>query len=329
MKVAFKFAAVAILSASAFASAHAADYTMRLSHQLPASHHVAKALEQFAEDVKTNTSGQVEVQLFGGEQLFKGTQNHAAVARGQVEAASVVSLLWGGTVPEVQVFSIPYLMTSREKINNFYGSDAAKLLNEKLQQKGVTNIAWLLDANNATFTSQKHPLIAPEDFKGVKIRGLSRLSDVGFIALGAAPSTMPGSEVYQGLQTGVIDAGVSSASAVYARRYYEVQKYAVATPLLTVFQNLIVNPRWWASLPADVQAGVAKAAQSAEQTLLPKSDAVDPEGVAKLETVGMVVTVHTPEQIQALERVMQPPVIEEFQKTTADGQKLIEMIKQL
>lgn len=318
-----------LLSSAALSQAYAADYTMRLSHQLPASHHVAKALEQFAEDVKANTHDQVEVQIFGGEQLFKATQNHAAVARGQVEAASVVSLLWGGTVPEVQVFSIPYLMTSKEKLTNFYGSDAEKLLDEKLQKKGVTNIAWLVDANNATFTSQQKPLIEPKDFEGVKIRGLSRLSDVGFIALGAAPSTMPGSEVYQGLQTGVIDAGVSSASAVHARRYYEVQKYAVATPLLTVYQNLIVNPKWWAALPADAKAGVMKAAEAAEQTLLPKSDEVDPDGVAKLKEDGMQVTVHTPEQVQALEKLMQPPVIEEFKKTTKDGQKLIEMIKQL
>lgn len=318
-----------LLSSVTGIQAHAADYTMRLSHQVPASHHVAKALEKFAEDVKTNTNGKVEVQLFGGEQLFKATQNHAAVARGQVEAASVVSLLWGGTVPEVQVFSIPYLMTSPEKIRAFYGSGAAKLLDEKLQKKGVTNIAWLLDANNSTFTSQKQPLIQPKDFAGVKIRGLSRLSDVGFIALGAAPSTMPGSEVYQGLQTGVIDAGVTSVSAVYARRYYEVQKYAVVSPLLTVFQNLIVNPRWWQSLPADAQDGVLKAARATELSLLPTSHEVDPEGVAKLKEVGMDVTVLDAEQIQALEAVMQPPVIEEFNKTTMDGKRLIEMIKQL
>lgn len=318
-----------LLSSAALTQVQAAEYTMRLSHQLPASHHVAKALEQFAKNVKTNTNDKVEVQIFGGEQLYKATQNHAAVARGQVEAASVVSLLWGGTVPEVQVFSIPGLMASRDKIESFYGSPAETLLNGKLQQKGVLNIGWLLDANNITFTSQKKPLIAPEDFKGVKIRGLSRLSDVGFIALGAAPSTMPGSEVYQGLQTGVIDAGASSASAIHARRYYEVQKYAVATPLITVWQNLIVNPRWWASLPADVQAGIEKSAQAAERQLLPVNDEVDPEGVAKLKAAGMEVTVVSEQQLEELLAIMQPPVVEEFKKTTKDGEKLIGLIKQL
>lgn len=322
--------ALAVLfSGTALSQAQAADYTMRLSHQLPASHHVAKALEQFAEDVKTNTNDQVEVQIFGGEQLFKATQNHAAVARGQVEAASVVSLLWGGTVPEVQVFSIPGLMTTRAQVENFYDSPAEILLNGKLQKKGVLNIGWLLDANNITFTSQKHPLVAPADFQGVKIRGLSRLSDVGFIALGAAPSTMPGSEVYQGLQTGVIDAGASSASAIHARRYYEVQKYAVATPLITVWQNLIVNPRWWASLPADVQAGIEKSVQTAERQLLPESDEIDPEGVAKLKEAGMEVTVVSGPQLQELVSIMQPPVVEEFKKTTKEGEQLIGMIKQL
>lgn len=318
-----------LLSGAAVSQAYAAEYTMRLSHQLPASHHVSKTLEKFAEEVSTNTNGRVEVQLFPGEQLFKAAQNHAAVARGQIEAASIVGLLWGGTVPETQIFSIPGLMSSREKIKNFYGSDAQQLLDSKLQKKGVVSIGWLMDANNITFTSQSKPLINPDDFKGIKIRGLSRLSDIGFIALGAAPSTMPGSEVYQGLQTGVIDAGATSASAIYSRRYYEVQKYAVVTPLLSVFDNLVVNPRWWQSLPEDVQAGVMTAAHHAEQALIPESDQAAPERIAKLKEVGMDVTVLNPQQIEALVKVMQPPVIAEFVKTTSDGQTLVDMINKL
>lgn len=329
MRVAFKFAAVALLSASAFASAHAADYTMRLSHQLPASHHVAKALEQFASDVQSETGGKLEVQIFGGEQLFKAAQNYVAVARGQVEAAAIVSLQWGGTVPEMQAFSIPYLMTKARQVEKFPRSEAAKLLEGKLQEKGVINIGWLLDANNGVFTSQNAPLVAPENFKGVKIRGLSRLVDTGFIAMGAAPSTMPGSEVYQGLQTGVIDAGVTSVGAAHSRRYFEVQKYGVVTPLFTVYENLVVNPKWWSVLPDDIKADVLAAAEKAELSLLPQSDEIDPKGVAQLQEDGMTVVVHSPEQIAVMKDAMQPVVVAEFLKTTKDAQKLIDLINQL
>lgn len=329
MKTTLKLAFAAIVGATFIASVHAADYTMRLSHQLPPTHHVAKAIEQFAADVEANSGGKVKVQIFGAEQLFKADQNHAAVARGQVEAASVVSLQWGGTVPEMQALSIPYLLTDPDKLARFPESEAAQLLDRKLAERGVRNIAWLVDANDAVFTSARTPLVAPEDFRGVKIRGLSRLVDTGLIAMGAAPSTMPGSEVYQGLQTGVIDAGITSVGAAYSRRFYEVQKFAVATPLFTVYQNLIVNPRWWDGLPEDAREAIRAAARKAEQTLLPKSDEVNPDGVARLRDVGMTVIVHTPEQARALEEAMQPAVIEAFSKATPDAVKLIELIRAL
>lgn len=329
MTKALKLALAALLSASAIAQVEAADYTMRLSHQLPVSHHVARALAQFAADVQASTGGTLEVQLFGGEQLYKATQNHAAVARGQIEAASIVSLQWGGTIPEMQALSIPYLMTSPAQLEKFPGSPAASLLESKLQEKGVKSIAWLLDANSTAFTSQKAPLVAPADFQGVKIRGLSRLVDSGMVAMGAAPSTMPGSEVYQGLQTGVIDAGITSPGAVYARRYYEVQKYAVVTPLLTVYQNLVVNPKWWAALPADLQAKVVAAAHKAELGLVPQDNGAGQKDVKLLEKMGMTVIVHSPEQSKTLEGVMQPVVIDEFLKTSADAEKLLALIKEL
>lgn len=329
MTKALKLALAALFSASAIASVQAADYTMRLSHQLPASHHVARSLAQFAADVQASTGGKLEVQLFGGEQLYKAAQNHVAVARGQIEAASIVSLQWGGTIPEMQALSIPYLMTSPAQLAKFPGSPAAGLLESKLEEKGVKSIAWLLDANSTAFTSQKAPLVAPTDFQGVKIRGLSRLVDSGLVAMGAAPSTMPGSEVYQGLQTGVIDAGITSPGAVYARRYYEVQKFAVVTPLLTVYQNLVVNPKWWESLPGEVQAKVVAAAEKAELGLVPQGNEGAQKDVSLLKKMGMTVFIHSPEQSKAMETVMQPVVIDEFLKTSADAPKLLALIKEL
>jgi len=310
-------------------SAAAADYTMRISHQLPPTHHVAKALDQFAKDVEKNTGGKVDVQVFGSEQLFKAAQNHAAVARGQVEAAAIVSLSWTSTIPEMAITSVPFLMTHTKQLRQFATSDAAKLLNAKMESKGVHNIAWLVDANDAVFTSSKAPLVKPDDFKGVKIRGFSKLFDTCLTAMGASPSAMPGSEVYQALQTGVLDAGITSLSAAYARRYYEVQKFGVATPLLTVYETLVVNPEWWGKLPPDVQKGIETAAQKAEETLMPKSDSVSAEEVARLREKGMDVIVLTPAQEMDLEQVMQPTVLKAFNASSPDAPKLVEMIRKL
>ncbi|MBL8445133.1 MAG: TRAP transporter substrate-binding protein DctP [Zoogloeaceae bacterium] len=329
MKNSYALALGAIAATFTIQGAFAADFTMRISHQYPPSHQVAKALEQFAADVESGSSGKVDVQVFGSEQLFKATQNHAAVARGEVEAAAIVSFQWGGTIPEMNVTSIPYLMTSVDKLTKFAGSDASKLLDEKMASKGIRNIAWLIDANDGLFTSAKAPLITPGDFKGVKIRGLSKLLDHGLKAMGAAPSAMPGSEVYQALQTGVIDASVTGVAAGYSRRLYEVQKYGVASAFAAVYANLVVNPAWWDKLPADVQASIEAAARQAEKRLLPASDGVSQKDVANLREKGMEVVVLTPEQEKVLTDAMQEAVIKAFIDSAPDGAKLVEIVKGL
>ena len=283
----------------------------------------------FAADVKSSTGGKVDVQVFGSEQLFKAAQNHAAVARGQVEAGSIVSLSWTSTIPEMAVTSIPYLITKVDQLRKFPESDAARLLNAKMQARGVRNIAWLVDANDALFTSSKAPLVKPEDFKGVKIRGFSKLFDGSLAAMGASPSAMPGSEVYQALQAGVLDAGITSLDAAYARRYYEVQKFGVATNLLTVHQTLIVNPAWWDKLPADARKAIEAAAHKAEKSLLPKADGIDPAEASRLREKGMNVTVLTPAQEKEFESVMQPPVLKAFNESTPEGAKLVEIARKL
>ncbi len=320
---------IAALAAACTTGAFAADYTMRLSHQFPPTHHSAKNMEQFAADVKANTNGKVEVQIFGAAQLFKPNQHHAAVAGGKIESAIVLSFQWGGTIPEMNVTIIPYFMSSVDKMKKFPGSEPAKMLDAKMEAKGVKNIAWIVDANDGIFTSNKAPLIKPEDFKGVKIRGLSKLFDAGLSAMGASPSAMPGSEVYQALQTGVIDAGFTGVEAAFSRRFYEVQKFGVASTIILAYDNLIVNPAWWDKLPADVRKGIEAAARAAEQRLLPKSDDIPADDIKALRDKGMNVTVLTKAQEKAMAEAMQPAVIKDFNEASPDGAKLIELIRKL
>ena len=303
---------------------------MRISHQLPPTHHTAVNLEQFAKEVKEATKGRVEVQNFGSAQLFKPNQNHPAVASGKVEAAMILSFQWGGTIPEMSVTIIPYLMTSVAKQKAFMHSEAAKLLDAKMEAKGVKNIAWIVDSNDGIFTSAKKPLVAPADFAGVKIRGLNKLYDSGLTAMGAAPSAMPGSEVYQSLQTGVLDAGFTSVKAAYSRKYYEVQKYGVASNTILAFDNIVVNPAWWKALPADLRAAIQKAADKAVQRSISKTDGVSPEDIKALKDKGMQTTVLTKAQEKAMADAMQPAVKKEFLRETApDGVKLLELIDRL
>jgi C4-dicarboxylate-binding protein DctP len=326
---ALKLALAATAAFGLAGTALAADYTMRLSHQFPPAHHSAKNLEQFAADVKAATHGRVEVQLFGSAQLFKPNQSHAAVASGKIEAASITGFTLGGTIPEMNVTLIPYFMTSLDKMKKFPQSDAAKMLDEKMRAKGLVNLGWMVDASDGIFTSAKAPLLKPADFKGIKIRGISKLFDAGLIAMGAAPSAMPGSEVYQALQTGVIDAAITGVAAAYERKYFEVQKFGVASNIILAHDVLFVNPEWWNKLPADLRGEIQAAAHKAEARSLPASGEIPPEQIKQLRDKGMNVTVLTRAQEKIMADAMQPAVLKDFLAASPDSAKLIELINKL
>lgn len=320
---------IVALAACFAASAQAADVTMRISHQFPPAHHSARNMEQFAADVKALTDGKVEVQIFAAAQLFKPNQHHAAVAGGKIESAMMLNFQWGGTIPEMSVTLIPYFISKVEKMKKFVGSDAARMLDAKMEAKGVKNIMWLVDANDGIFTSSKAPLIRPEDFRGLKIRGLNKLFDAGLEAMGASPSPMPGSEVYQALQTGVLDAGFTGVQAANSRRFYEVQKFGVASSIILAYDNLVVNPEWWAKLSPANRKAIEAAVKKAEARAMPASDAIPAERITVLREKGMNVTVLTAAQEKVMADAMQPAVIKAFEASGSDAIKLIEMLKRL
>jgi TRAP-type C4-dicarboxylate transport system substrate-binding protein len=233
---------------------------MRLSHQFPPSHHNAQVMATFAEDVKARSNGAIEVQVFPAEQLARAAENFPGVARGAFEAAAAVNSQWGTTLPEMNAPTIPYLFNDLDRIRRFPGSEAAALLEAQMQRRAVRNLMWLYASHQAIFTSNRKPLVGIDDFKGVKIRGLNPLT-----AAGAAPSAMPGPEVPQALQSGVLDAGLTDLSAAVSRRFYEIQKFGTATPFFCVISHVYVNPRWWHGLPAEQRVILEAVAHKAEQ----------------------------------------------------------------
>ncbi len=231
MRTLLRGALAAVALTAGVTAAEAQNVTLRISHQVPPAHHLHRMLEGFAADVQKRSNGSVQVQLFPAEQLHKAAENHPAVARGAVEGALSVNFQWGNTIPEMSVVVIPYFFSDLERIKKFPTSEAAKILDAKLAEKGVKSLAWFYITRQAIFTSGKKPILALDDFKGLKIRGFGKPADFALEALGASTSAMPGSEVYNALQTGVLDAGLTDVSAAVSRRFYEVQKFATVTPV--------------------------------------------------------------------------------------------------
>ena len=304
--------------------------TMRVSHQLPPKHHIAKLVDEWAADIKAQSGGIVDVQIFGANQAYKPKENFPAVAKGQIEAALSVNFQWGGTIPVMNVTLMPYTFTDLDLLKKFPGSPVATFLEEKLEAKGVKNVAWLFTTNMSIYTSKDKPLIRPDDFQGVKIRGLNKLVDSGLRALGAAPSAMSGSQVYQALQTGVIDAGLTDVSAAYSRKYYEVQDYGTVSPLFSVFFHIYVNPDWWNGLDEGARKAILDASAKAEAEAIRITEETASTAPDQLREKGMNVHIHSEAERETFRGIMEPAFREAFMEAAgADSETILQMIQKM
>ena len=318
------------LAVMAAGAARGQAVIMRISHQVPTAHHLQRILQGFEREVEKDSGGQLQVQLFPSEQLFKAGDNHPAVARGAVEAALSVNFQWGASIPEMNVTAIPYLFTGLKRIEKWPDSEAAKLLDQKLAAKGVKNIAWFYITRQAILTSNQRPLIRVEDLKGLRIRGFNQVADAGLAALGATPIAMAAPEVYPALQEGRLDAGLTDVSAAVSRRFYEVQKFGTVAPYNTVFFHLYVNPRWFDGLKQEHRAVIVRAAAQAEKAAIGITEDTAAQAVGQLRGKGMTIHVQTAEESAAWAAALQPPALDAFLKAAPeDGQKLLDLIAKL
>lgn len=321
-------ASAAAIAAPAIGARAQAAVTMRLSHQYPPPHHNARVIAAFAQDVAARSNGQVQVQVFPAEQLARAGENFPGVARGAFEAAAAVNFQWGTTLPEMNCVTIPYLFTDRARVARFPGSDAARYLEGLLERRAVKNLMWLYTTRMSIFTSNRKPIVALEDFRGLKIRGLNALTDNSLTAVGAAPSSMPGPEVSQALQSGVLDAGLTDVSAAVSRRYYEIQKFGTVAPYFTVYSHVYVNPRWFNGLRPEHRAAIEAAARKAEQDQITVTEETAAAAVTELRAKGMTIHEQTPAESATWSAAMQRPVIDAYLRLAPEGgPRTIELLR--
>ncbi|WP_048647181.1 TRAP transporter substrate-binding protein DctP [Nitratireductor soli] len=321
--------AVLAMSAASTTIAEAAT-AMRCSHQLPPAHHIAKVVDQWAAEVEKLSEGELDVQVFGADSLVKANDNILSVAKGDIECAFSLNFQWGKTLPLMNVTVGPYTMSSIEAWKKWPTSEAAAFLEEKLADKGVRNIAWMFQTNVSVFTSKGKPLLKPEDFRNIKMRGLGPAFDRSLSAMGASTVSMPGSEVYQALATGVIDAAITDVAAAYSRKYFEVQDHFTVVPVLAAYLHGYVTPSWYDGLSDKSKAALKQAGEMASVWAIEASQAASADAPKQLEEKGVKVHIATDAENEAFKAAMQPAFNEGFaEETGEDGKKLLELVEKI
>ena len=316
--------AAAILSAGAGTAF--AQTVMRCSHQLPPAHHIAKVVDRWAAEVEKLSEGELDVQVFGADSLVGARDNIVSTAKGDIECAFSLNFQWGKTLPIMNVTVAPFAFGDIEIWEKWPTSEAAAFLEEKLLEKGVKNVVWMFQTNTSVFTTKGEPLVKPEDFQGLKIRGLTPPFDAALAALGATPTAMPGSEVYQALATGVVDGAITDVAAAVSRKYYEVQDAFTVVPVLSAYLHGYLNPAFYDGLSDKSKEALKQAGLEASEWAIEASTEAGNAGPDQLREKGVKVHIATPEENAALEAVMRPAFDKAFGEGDADSQKLLDLL---
>jgi len=248
----------------AFASsAFAAPIVIKFSHVVAQHTPKGQAADYFKKLAEERTKGAVKVEVYPNSQLYKDKEEMEALQLGAVQmlAPSLAKFAPLG-VKEFEVFDLPFIFDSYAELHKVtQGPVGAKLL-AKLEAKGIHGLAYW--DNGFKVMSANKPLKTPADFKGQKLRiQSSKVLDAQMRSMGANPQVMAFSEVYQALQTGVVDGTENPPSNLYTQKMHEVQKYVTLSDHGYLGYAVIVNKKFWAGLPADIRTALESAMKDA------------------------------------------------------------------
>jgi C4-dicarboxylate-binding protein DctP len=249
-----------LLTAGLMSSALAqAPIVIKFSHVVAPDTPKGKAADYFKKVLEAKTKGRVQVQVYANSTLYKDKEEIEALQLGAVQMLAPAFGKFGPLgIREYEVFDLPFLFDNLEEAHKVTDGPIGQKLLGKLDSKGLVGLAFW--NNGFKEMSANKPLRKPEDFKGLKIRiQSSKVLDSQMRALGAMPQVLAFSELYQALQTGVVDGQENPTSNIYTQKMYEVQKYMTMSDHGYHGYVVIANKRFIDSLPPDIRTAVTDA----------------------------------------------------------------------
>ena len=209
------------------------------------------------------TKGRVKVEVYPNSQLYKDREEIEALQIGAVQMLAPSLSKFGPLgVKEFEAFDLPYIFDDYTTLRKVTDGPVGQRLLKKLEPKGILGLAYW--DNGFKVMSANKPLRTPADFKGMKMRiQSSKTLDAQMRALGAIPQVMAFSEVYQALQTGVVDGTENPPSNLFTQKMHEVQKFVTLSDHGYIGYAVIVNKKFWEGLPADLRASLEGAMKEA------------------------------------------------------------------
>lgn len=298
---------------------------IKFSHVAATDTPKGQAAEYFKQQVEKRTKGRVKVEVFANSMLYKDKEELEALQVGSVQMLAPVAGKFGPAgVKEFEVFDLPYMFPDVEALHRVTRGPIGESLLKKLDSRGMVGLAFW-DAGFRVLSSNK-PIRTPEEAKGQKIRiSSSKVNQAIIKSIGAIPQTMAFSEVYQALQTGVVDGADGNLSNLYTQKQYEVQKYITMTNHTFSGYVVVMNKGFWERLPADIRIEIAAAVKDATEFNDKVAEEDEAKSVAAIKASGKsTIQTLTPEERARWMKAMAPA---HDQMASRIGKELVETVR--
>ena len=256
-------AAVAGVLATGGSALAQSPIVIKFSHVVATDTPKGLAAEFFAKRAAELTKGKAKVEVYANSQLYKDKEEVEALQLGAVQMLAPSLAKFGPLgVKEFEVFDLPFIFDDYKDLHKVTQGPIGKQLLDRLDAKGIKGLAFW-DNGFKSFSANR-PIRTPADMKGLKMRiQSSKVLDEEIRALGGVPQVMAFSEVYQALQTGVVDGTENPISNLYTQKMHEVQKVITLSDHGYLGYAVITNKKFWEGLPADVRTPLEQAMKEA------------------------------------------------------------------
>jgi len=206
----------------------AAATELKISHQFPGGTLTEgdfrdRLCRKFAAEVDKRTNGALKASVYPGASLMKTNAQFSSMRKGALDMSLVPLSYAGGEVAETNIGLMPALVPSYEQGAQWKSAEVGKLLTKVLDDKGVIILSWVWQAGGVA--SRNRALVTPDDAKGLKVRGGSREMDMMLKQAGASVITLPSNEIYAAMQTGAMDAAMTSSTSFISFKLEEIAKH--------------------------------------------------------------------------------------------------------
>jgi len=251
-------AGAGLLAAPAVSRAQATK-TLKLSHQFPGGtldegDARDRICRRFAAEVAKRTGGALKVDVYANSSLMKTLAQFGSLRRAALDMTLVPLSYAGGEVQECNLGLMPGLVANYEQARRWRTSPIGQELAKTLEDKGVVFVTWIWQSGS--IASRAKPVVVPEDVKGLKVRGGGREMDMVFQAAGAQVSTMPSNEIYIGMQTGALDAAITTSTSLISFRLDELTKNltsGLGSSFWYILEPLLISRSVFQALTPDQQ----------------------------------------------------------------------------